>query len=286
MAINPYFKHQREEQDVIEDLTIETIKIHGQNMIYMPRTLVNEDSLFGEDTRSAFNDGYELEMYISSVDGFEGEGDLISRFGLQINDTMKLVVSRKRFEQEITALEEAITAPREGDLLYFPLSGYVFEITFVENENPFYQLGRLYTYQLTCETFKFSKETFSTGWTDIDEKVSDRENPVMVINIGTHSGEFRVGEIVTEGGGGTAEVVSWDTDSNTLEVIGGSNLGSIATGVTGADSNAFGTIGSTGDPATPTEVPTDPFGNNSDIQTEGRGIINFSDQDPFSEGNF
>lgn len=285
MAINPYFKHQREEQDVIEDLTIETIKIHGQNMIYMPRTLVNEDSLFGEDTRSAFNDGYELEMYISSVDGFEGEGDLISRFGLQINDTMKLVVSRKRFEQEITALEEAITAPREGDLLYFPLSGYVFEITFVENENPFYQLGRLYTYQLTCETFKFSKETVSTGWTDIDDKVSDRDNPVTVLDVSTFTGTFLVGEIVTDSAGATAEVVGWDSSTKELEVIGASDL-TVPDGVTGASSGAHGVYGTTSAPDTPTEVPTDPFGNNSDIQTEGRGIINFSDQDPFSEGNF
>ena len=288
MAINPYFKSQREEQDVIEDLTIESIKIHGQNMVYMPRTLVNEDTLFGEDTRSAFNDGYEIEMYISSVDGFEGEGDLISRFGLQINDTMKLVVSKKRFEYEITSKESTIVRPREGDLIYFPLSGFVFEITFVERENPFYQLGKLYTYELTCETFKFSKETFNTGWTDIDNKQTDRDNPVWVLNFTGNTGDFQVGEIIFENAGGTAEVVSWDTNTNTMEVIGGSNLDEVALvlGVTGTNSGAFGTVGSTAATSTPTEVPTDLFGNNSEIQTEAQGIINFSDRDPFSEGNF
>ncbi len=117
MAINPYFKSQREEQDVLEDLAIETIKIHGQDMVYMPRTLVNEDSLFGEDVQSAFNDGYEVEMYISTVDGFEGEGDIIARFGLQISDTCTLVVSRKRFTQLITANDSDILKPREGDLI-------------------------------------------------------------------------------------------------------------------------------------------------------------------------
>ena len=283
MAINPYFKSQREEQDVIEDLTIETIKIHGQNMVYMPRTLVNEDTLFGEDTRSAFNDGYEIEMYISSVDGFEGEGDLISRFGLQINDTMKVVVSKKRFEREITEKESEIIRPREGDLIYFPLSGFVFEITFVERENPFYQLGKLYTYELTCETFKFSKENFNTGWTDIDSKVSSRDNPVVTLTMSSASGNFQVGELVTNPSGATATVVSWDSSTSVLEVVG-AGLGLV--GITGSNSNVYGVIGSTAAPATPTEIPTDLFGNNEEIQTEAQGIINFSDRDPFSEGNF
>jgi len=286
MAINPYFKSQREEQDVLEDLAIETIKIHGQDMVYMPRTLVNEDSLFGEDVQSAFNDGYEVEMYISTVDGFEGEGDIIARFGLQISDTCTLVVSRKRFTQLVTANDSDILKPREGDLIFFPLTGGIFEITFVEDENPFYQLGRLYTYDLKCELKKYSRETLNTGWSEIDSKDSDRDNPVMVINIGGHTGEFRIGEIITEGGGGTAEVVSWDTNSNTLEVVGGSNIPSIAIGITGADSGAFATVGSTGDPTTPTDTTNDPFGNNGDIQGEGYGFINFSDKDPFSEGNF
>ena len=104
MSINPYFKHQRGEQRIIEDLTIEAIKIYGQNIIYMPRTLVNEDDLFGEDVSSSFNKGIEIEMYISSVDGFEGDGDFLNKFGIEIRDSMKLVVSKKRFEKEITSL--------------------------------------------------------------------------------------------------------------------------------------------------------------------------------------
>lgn len=283
MAINPYFKSQREEQNVIEDLTIESIKIHGQNMVYMPRTLINEDTLFGEDTRSAFNNGYEIEMYVSSVDGFEGEGDLISRFGLQINDTMKLVVSKKRFESEVTTRQTTILRPREGDLIYFPLSGFVFEITFVEDENPFYQLGKLYTYELTCETFKFSKETFNTGWGDVDSKQTSRDNPVVVLTMSSASGNFQVGELVTNPSGATATVVSWDSSTNALEVVG-AGLGLV--GITGSNSSVYGVIGSTAAPSTPTEIPTDSFANNEEIQTEAQGIINFSDLDPFSEGNF
>lgn len=285
MAINPYFKSQRDEQNVLEDLAIETIKIHGQDMVYMPRTLVNEDSLFGEDVQSAFNDGYEIEMYISTVDGFEGEGDIIARFGLQINDTCTLVVSRKRFTQLITANDSDILKPREGDLIFFPLTGGIFEITFVEDENPFYQLGRLYTYDLKCELKKYSRETLNTGWSDIDSLDSDRENLVTILNVSTSTGNFRVGETVTDALGATAEVVGWDSSAKKLEVIGASDL-TFPGGVTGASSGVFGAVGTTSAPDTPVDTTTDPFGNNSDIQGEGYDFINFSDTDPFSEGNF
>jgi len=97
MARNPYFREYTGEQDLAEDLTIEIIKTMGKDMVYIPRKLMNEDKLFGEDTVSKFDDGYELEMYVASVDGFEGEGDIISRFGLEIRDRMSLVVSKKRF---------------------------------------------------------------------------------------------------------------------------------------------------------------------------------------------
>ncbi len=281
MAINPYFKSQRDEQNVIEDLTIEVIKIHGQDMVYMPRTLINEDKLFGEDTLSQFNQGYPIEMYISSIDGFEGEGDIISRFGLQIKDTVKLVVSRKRFEQEVTARDTAIAKPREGDLIYFPLSGVVFEITFTEDENPFYQLGKLYSYVLTCELHEFSHQDFNTGWTDIDKKDTDRDNPVTKYTLGGVVGDFLVGELVTGYTGITAEVVSWNPSTNILETIGGSlRYG----GVTGSASLASGIVAITA--GTSADTTKDLFASNTDIQTEGNNFINFTDRDPFSEGRF
>jgi len=281
MAINPYFKSQRDEQDIIEDLTVETIKIHGQNMVYIPRTLINKDDLFGEDVMSQFNQGYEIEMYISSIDGFEGEGDLISRFGLQIKDSMKVVVAKKRFEREVADKEPDIERPREGDLVYFPLSGFLFEITFVERENPFYQLGKLYTYELTCETHEFSYQELNTEWSDIDNKETAYKNEVFSYTVSGSSGNFTVGEVITDTNGKTAEVVSWTASTSTLEAAGATlAIG----GVTGSISGTTGSIAATA--GTSADITKDPFASNSEIQIEGIDFINFSDRDPFSEGGF
>jgi|TARA_E500000318_G_scaffold38867_1_gene37461 hypothetical protein len=174
MARNPYFKDYSGEQNVTEDITIETIKTMGRDVVYMPRDSVSTDSLFGEDLSKKFDDGYEIEMYISNVDGFEGEGDVISQYGLQIKDRAEFIVSRRRFDEEV-GMVESLTRPREGDLIYFPLSKTLFEINFVEHENPFYQLGKLYTYKLSCEVFTLdASDEITTGNTDIDSTITDR----------------------------------------------------------------------------------------------------------------
>ena len=131
MATNPYFrKAVRSEQDLIDDLAVEVIKINGFDMVYLPRTLVREDELFGEDrSPSRFSTGREIEMLVESVDGFEGDGEVFGRFGLEIKDNVSLLVARRRFEKEFADL--GYTAPREGDLLYFPISGGLFEIDYV-----------------------------------------------------------------------------------------------------------------------------------------------------------
>ena len=176
MATNPYINQKvNSEQNLTEDLTIETIKAMGRDMVYIPRTLVNLDTIFGEDELSKFENVFPLEMYIESIQGFEGPGDIISQIGLDIKDRVNLRVSRKRFEQEVTSAIPSIGRPREGDLVHFPLSNTTFEINFVEHENPFYQLGRLYTYQLQCEVFTYSNETVDTGNSIIDELEDDRK---------------------------------------------------------------------------------------------------------------
>jgi len=165
---NSYFSNSNPEQSLVDDLTIESIKMHGEDMIYVPRTLVNEDKLFGEDTVSKFDNGHSIEMYIESVDGFEGDGDLISRFGLEIRDSVNLILSKTRFEETFSDME-AITRPREGDLVYFPLSKGLFEVKFVEHSNPFYQLGKLYTYRLSCELFRYNQEELNSGFSEVDK---------------------------------------------------------------------------------------------------------------------
>ena len=165
---SPYFKENSSEQNLVEDLSIESIKINGRDMVYIPRTLLNKDELFGEDNSAKFSKGFEMEMYIQSVNGFEGDGDILQKFGIQILDRMNLVISKKRFLEEVTTFQPTITRPREGDLIFFPLSNTLFEINFVEHENPFYQIGKNYTFILICETFTYNQETMDTGFGEID----------------------------------------------------------------------------------------------------------------------
>lgn len=177
MATNPYFSNGQsheayQEQTLIDLITQECIQINGQNMVYCPRSLVNEDYLLGEDMLSAFKEKHTIEMYIASVNSFGGDGDLLGKFGLQVNDDVKLVVSRTRFTAE-TQMDH----PNEGDLIYFPLSKSLFEIKFVEHENPFYQLGKLYSFELTCQLYQYSHEDFEVGMEEID--VINTDGPVQ-----------------------------------------------------------------------------------------------------------
>jgi len=147
----------------------------GRDMLFMPRSLVNLDELFGEDTISKFEYAFPIEMYITTVQAFEGPGDILSQIGIDIKDRVGLVVARKRFRQEVTSVLPDVIRPREGDLIYFPLSKTTFEINFVEHENPFYQVGALYTYALTCEVFTYSNEEIQTGNSAVDSIDDDRK---------------------------------------------------------------------------------------------------------------
>jgi len=291
MAINSHFRPQKGEQQVIEDLVVESIKVHGHDFVYMPRTLVKEDELFGEDVLSSFDNGIEIEMYVESVDGFEGEGDFVSKFGFEIRDSINLVVSKKRFSQEITPLDSTITYPREGDLIFFPLTKGLFEIKFVEHENPFYQLNSLYTYKLSCELFQYGQESIDTDWTVIDKIESDRYDAVIELTMtGGVTGTFVVGEYVYDSASyaastNTATIIKWTSSSKVLQIAGQSGAIGL-TGVTGTDSSAFAVVGSTASPSTTIVIPPTEFSDNRDFQVEADDIFDFTDQDPFSEGNY
>jgi hypothetical protein len=178
MPTNPYFKDYSGEQDLTEDLTIEIIKTMGRDMIYIPRSAVSQDELYGEQKGSYFKNGVPLEMYIDSVSGFEGQGDVATKFGIEVRDNVNLTLSKKRFIQEIQTRFPNITRPREGDLIFFPLARALFEINFVEHENPFYQHGKLYSYKLVCELFSYSNEEMQTGNSDIDSVEADNVNDI------------------------------------------------------------------------------------------------------------
>lgn len=169
MSTNFYFNNftNSGEQILIEDLIIESIRIFGQDVWYLPRTLGAKDDLLNEDDLSIFEKAYMVEMYIKNVDGFEGEGDFLSKFGLQIRDSITFTMSQRRFLQDVGLYDETVR-PNEGDLIYFPLNRKLFELKHVEHEAIFYQMGSLQTYDLKCDLFEFSNERFATGILEID----------------------------------------------------------------------------------------------------------------------
>jgi hypothetical protein len=170
MAVNYYFNNfeNSSEQSLIEDLIIESIRIYGHDVFYIKRTLDSLDDLLNEDDTSTFKEAYMSEMYIKNVEGFEGEGDFLSRFGLQIRDSITFTIAIRVFNSEI-AFQTTDARPMEGDLIYFPLNNKIFEIQHVEHEAIFYQMGQLQTYDLRCELFEYSGERFSTGIANVDD---------------------------------------------------------------------------------------------------------------------
>jgi hypothetical protein len=181
MPTNFYFQNgvtsgTTNEQRLIEDLVIESLKIYGHDIYYLPRTLVNEDSIFDEATLSQFTQAYPLEMYFDNIDGFEGQGDLFTKFGIEIRDQATFVLSKRRWEQMIDTSGGIFTLearPAEGDLLFFPLTGSLFEIKLVEFQNPFYQLSKINVFKMQCELFEYSSEVINTGIAAIDAIYTD-----------------------------------------------------------------------------------------------------------------
>ena len=169
MALNTYFNNfsGSGEQRLLEDLIIESIQIYGQEMTYLPRTRGNFDKLYGADDQSSFNTAIDIEMYIKTYEGFQGDGVFMSKFNLEIRDQVVFTVSKSRFE-DVVQTEANILRPNEGDLIYFPLHNKIFEIKFVDYKPFFYMLNKLQTYDLRCELFEYSDEKFNTGIREID----------------------------------------------------------------------------------------------------------------------
>jgi hypothetical protein len=175
MATNPWISQQvRSEQNLYEDIVIESLKFYGQDVYYLPREIVNQDKVFLDDVPSRFSDAYKIEMYVENTDGFGGEGDLFTKFGIELRDQVTFVMARKRWKRLIgDRLEELNFRPREGDLIYIPFSNSMFEIFKVETETPFYQLNQLPTFRVTCELFEYSDEDFDTDILSIDQIETD-----------------------------------------------------------------------------------------------------------------
>lgn len=177
VVMNPYFQSGNgignlSEKRLHEDLIIEGLKIYGNLVYYLPRTLVNKDIILGEDVASRFNDAMPVEMYFETTEGFLGQQEIINKFGLEIREDTTFMVSKRRFQELVSARTTLIVPgrPNEGDILYLPLMNSFFEILFVEDQQPFFQLGNLPVYKLKVTRWEYSNEQLNTGITDIDEK--------------------------------------------------------------------------------------------------------------------
>lgn len=190
MATNFFFNNfqSSQEQNLIADLVIESIRIYGLDCWYIPKRIVNKDNIYGEDALSEYNLSYMVEMYVKNVEGFAGEGDFLSKFNVEIRDQMTLTIARRVFEDEVQHYETGYTRPREGDLIFMPLNNKVFQIKFVEHEPVFYQMGALQMYDLKCELFEYSNEIINTGFDVIDNLQSKYSDAMNTFAITTEDG--------------------------------------------------------------------------------------------------
>jgi len=305
MPRNVYFSQAvKSEQNLYEDLIIESLGIYGQDVYYIPRTLVNRDNVLGEDPASKFDDAYLMEMYIENTEGFEGAGDLYSKFGLEIRDDATFIVSRRRWESRIGVFSSNLVDPRpqEGDLIFLPMTNSFFEISFVEDDSPFYQLSNLPVYKMQCQLFEYNDEEFDTGVGEIDDKTAQSAYQLsMDINI-TGGNHYEVGETVrqtiSDGVVVFGEVVSRTKVSDTSSQIYVANIG--ATGTTeyksfvqssaslvGDNTGYSGIINaiydSIADASSGRVFSTDEAAQNMDFEIDADGFIDFSESNPFGD---
>ena len=288
MATNLYFNNvtSHAEQELINELTSEVIKIHGMDVFYIPRTIVKEDLIIGEDVLAKFSSAYEIEMYLKGTEGFGGEGDLVSKFGLDVRDEVIFTVHKDRFN-----LATDMDKPLEGDLVFLPINKGLFEIKFVEHEQPFYQSGKNYSFDITCELFQYSEEQMETGIEDVDQIERDESYAIDLVMSTGGSGAFTVDEAIYQGANLAAAtfkgiVVSWNTTTRVLRINDTSGtLAAVAT--TGDTSGAVWSLSSitdsTGKADLDQVLPTDPNADNLEFEIEADSILDFSESNPFGD---
>jgi hypothetical protein len=287
MATNHYFNQGTiTEQLLYEDIVIESLKIFGQDIVYLPRELTNKDVFFNDDSISKFIKYYKIEMYIENIEGFDGEGDLFTKFGVEIRDEASFIVSRRRWNRLVKTENNAIEfyRPREGDLIYLPLSKSIFEIQKVETESPFYQLKNLPVFRLRASLFEYNDENFDTGIDAIDN-VEALAAYQTSLTLTTTPMSFIVGETVTQtlsSGVIMRGEVADRNDSDGILYLAhiGSNdgtFGQFTTGtITGSTSAVTATVTSVG------ERNNIELGNQNSI-FDNINFIDFSETNPFGD---
>jgi|TARA_Y100000310_G_scaffold37119_1_gene34876 hypothetical protein len=287
MATNPYFNHHgtnTPENRLIENLMIESIKTYGIDVYYLPRTLNNEDTLMGEDASASYNSAHTIEMYIKTVDGFEGSGDFIAKWGLQIKDQITFTVAKRRWQDLGLSTDGRAKIPHEGDLIYFPITKALFQILFIEDESIFYQTGQLQSYDMLCEMFTYSDQSFNTGIDTID--AIERTHSYSVdFTMDSGSGNYTVGETVYQGDSLAeatvkGEVGSWNSTTKILNLLNMTGNFSGTVNIIGDSSSASYSITSF-DAQTSAANTAATSSSNADIEAAADAIIDFTEGNPF-----
>ena len=297
MATNLYFSQKvNSEQNLYEDIVIESLKMYGQDVYYLPRELVNEDSIFGDDVSSRFNASYKVEMYIENVEGFDGDGDLFTKFGVEIRDQATFVVARRRWTATVNRYDNDISSvrPREGDLIYLPLSNSMFQIMHVEHEQPFYQISNLPTYKLRCELFEYNNEDFDTNIDAIDDIEKDYAYEYLLTLDSASLGWTR-GEVITQtlssGVTMSGEVTSFSDSDNILHLVNvGADDGNYHEFVTGRQvvsslTNASNQSSKSFVTATNEDNQLAENEQNDDFESVADGFLDFTETNPFGDPN-
>ena len=306
MATSVYFSGAvRSEQDLYEDLVTESIKVFGQDVVYLPRESLGEDALLNEEW-SQFTQAYPVEMYLENVEGFEGDGNLLGKFGLEIRDQANLVVTKRRWDQAVGQnIVDGQASPNEGDLIYMTMTQRLFEIKYVEPKSPFYQLQDLPSYTLTAELFEYNDQHFDTGYDEIDAIEWDNATAYSYIVI-ANTANFELGELVTQWTGSNDSsgnpiniegyVAGWEgTEARitiisphqslngdgtfmTFSVQAASNRKLVGT-ISGTQTNI--TIDQSG--TTKTFYNQDVFADNDEFEVAGDDVIDFTESNPFGD---
>ena len=253
MALNPFFLGgTASEQRLVQDLVNEHLRFHGVEVIYIPRKYVNRKTILEEVQTSKFDDNFALEAYVNNFDGYSGAGDILTKFGVSVRDELMLTVSKERFEDFIAPFMAGqddgtdsselptSTRPREGDLVYFPLGQRLFEIKFVEHEDPFYQLGKNYVYMLKCELFEYEDELIDTSITEVDTQVQD-EGFITTLNlIGVGRTATAVAQIAGSVPSGYIKEIFLNNDGSGYTSVPKIGISSSPTGQIGDNATAVG----------------------------------------------
>jgi hypothetical protein len=270
----------------MEDVVVESIKIMGHDVYYLPREAwSSDDNILGENVASKFSRAYVIEAYLANVEGYEGDGDFFSKFGLEIRDTSNFVVSRRSFERYIPA--ELAIRPREGDLIFVPVMQKIFEIKFVEEELMFFSIGKRtpYIYELRCELFRYSNENIDTGIDEVDH-VEHSLSYTIKLDVNQGNGNnFYANEIVYQGASSNTsnsvavgEVKEWQPLTNSILLMNIKGDFSANTLLVGTVSNArynISSVDSVGD-----HVEYDIY-DNKQLQDEANTFIDISEVNPF-----